>query len=123
MVYTNLLETEEWKSRRREIIERDNHKCQASGCNGKSKTLQVHHIDYISHDFKPWEYPNDMLLTVCQACHHKEQFRWQIEESLFTSLKMKGFLFGDIKALTTLIYTDKKFVFNLLHKLRKMQNG
>jgi hypothetical protein len=71
----------------------------------------------------PWEYPDDMLITLCNVCHKKENTRLKIDENLSTALKMKGFLFCDVQSLITLIYTDKVFVNNLLYKIRQIQNG
>lgn len=54
-----------WKHKRKEILNRDNHKCLICGC---GQGLQVHHI--ISLDVNPkLRLENRNLLTVCDHCH------------------------------------------------------
>lgn len=50
-------------------MERDNFTCQH--CGSKEKELQVHHKAY-KKGLKPWEYPDDMLITLCSDCHEME---------------------------------------------------
>lgn len=120
--YINLLKRGEWQERRLHIMERDNFECQAAGCKDRKNYLQIHHKDYWP-DKKPWEYSDDLLITLCGRCHKKENARLRIDEQLLTSLKQKGFLTGDIECLTAIIYTDAKFLENLLNYLRRVQNG
>ena len=44
--------------------------------------LQVHHVVYIS-GLSPWEYPDDLLLVVCDR-HHKE--RAAIEQAIYVEV-------------------------------------
>lgn len=57
-----------WVEKSREIMKRDNFTCQLCG---KSHTkLNVHHIRYIKgKDY--WDYPDELLMTVCEVCHQK----------------------------------------------------
>lgn len=62
-----------WKSKRKEILTRDNHQCLI--CKS-DKYLQVHHRQYhfstTLNAFKnPWEYANYLLITLCESCHQK----------------------------------------------------
>lgn len=123
MAYKTYLDTEEWRKRRLEIINRDNNKCQCSTCDGKSNTLEVHHLEYLSYELKPYEYPNDMLITLCSRCHRSEKMRFKHEDMLLTALKSKGFLVSDLIALTTRLYSDTNFTKELLYTLRLQQNG
>lgn len=123
MAYENWLKRKEWQKRRLYIFERDNFKCQCSTCKTPNSTLEVHHIEYLSYDLKPWEYPDDMLITLCHVCHSKENSRSKIEEELSVCLKMKGFLYSDISALVALAYSHKSFTTDLLTRLRNMRNG
>lgn len=70
--YRDLLKTDKWRSRRKEILNRDNHKC--CWC-GSSKYLQIHHRYYNLYPddsfVKPWDYPDDALMTLCKRCHEK----------------------------------------------------
>lgn len=120
--YQAELSTKHWQDRSHAIKTRDNLKCQAFNCATPDSPLQVHHIDYISHQ-RPWQYPDDMLVSLCSTCHEKEQTRYHFESNLFTALKMKGFLACDILALTTLLYVDKTFLNSLLSVIRTKKNG
>lgn len=57
-----------WAARSREIMERDNFTCQL--CGKKHVKLNVHHIKY-NKNLNYWEYPDELLLTVCEVCHAK----------------------------------------------------
>lgn len=57
------LKTSHWRSRRRPILERDQHRCVQ--CHS-TKTLQVHHKTYA----RLWKERDDDLVTVCTPCHN-----------------------------------------------------
>jgi 5-methylcytosine-specific restriction endonuclease McrA len=62
-----------WKAKRIEILERDGSKCRI--CSSK-EVLQVHHRQYhfsrTLNAFKePWDYPDYLMITLCQSCHQK----------------------------------------------------
>lgn len=70
--YEELFKQEEWKNKRNSILIRDDHRC----CYCKSpNNLNVHHkyyLQYPNHEkVKPWEYPDDALITLCRNCHKK----------------------------------------------------
>lgn len=70
--YAKLLQDPRWKSKRLEILERDNNMC--TNCR-TTFGLQVHHTVY-EGDAAPWEYKNDDLITLCANCHkihHKQE--------------------------------------------------
>ncbi|KIA89595.1 hypothetical protein [Kaistella jeonii] len=102
ITYQDLLNCDEWKNKREEILDRDNHLCticktsktlDGTFLTGYSKNilyarrmngelslpdfrihLEVHHEFYIRNLF-PWEY-DDALITVCNECHaaiHQER--------------------------------------------------
>lgn len=79
-------------------------------------------MDYIP-GIEPWDYPNDMLITLCGHCHGSEKWRKQVEERLLSVLKQKGFLLADLLAMTTLLYNDREFPLHLLQITRKFQDG
>lgn len=116
MTYSKKLKTPRWQKRRLEIFNRDDWICKC--CGASEKQLQVHHVDYIP-GIDPWDYPGDMLLTLCVDCHTKEQQREKLETHLATTLKMKGFLLSDLLALSCQIDTNKEFTISLLKILRK----
>ena len=72
MKYTEQLKTKEWKSKREEILKRDEYKC--TECN-TTKNLHVHHL-YYTDGKMAWEYDDDALVTLCRHHHklrHKEE--------------------------------------------------
>lgn len=78
--YSELLEHPEWKALRTTIIARDGGKCR--NC-GSSTNLHVHHRQYQfdeqSNDFvKPWNYPTNLLVTLCSICHMNGHKKFEI---------------------------------------------
>jgi len=120
--YEKLLNRKEWQDRAHQIKTRDNLKCQTFDCTTPNDILQVHHLDYFNFR-DPWNYPDDLLITLCKTCHTKENHRYLLEGRLYTALKQRGFLACDILTFTAFLYADKEFVDNLLTYLRKKQNG
>jgi 5-methylcytosine-specific restriction endonuclease McrA len=114
--YSKKLTNPLWQRRRLEIFSRDNFCC--TRCGNSKLELQVHHLDYIP-GIEPWEYPLDMLTTLCADCHAAENSRKKHETYLLTSLKMKGFLADDILRLSVKIDTDPFFTNYLKNFLRK----
>lgn len=55
-----------WQKKRLEIMKRDGFACKK--CKSKDHTLHVHHLVYFK-DYKPWDYGNNMLVTLCEECH------------------------------------------------------
>lgn len=84
MNYSEKLKDPRWQKKRLEILERDNWACQR--CEDIKSTLVVHHRDYIK-DKDPWDYPNDLLITLCEGCHQEQLDRSQIEQSLIHELR------------------------------------
>jgi len=67
--YSELLRLPQWQKKRLETMERDCFACQF--CGNKEKTLNVHHINY-EKGKKPWEYSDNILITLCEKCHKTE---------------------------------------------------
>lgn len=63
--YNELLRHPKWQRRRLEIMQRDEWKCRS--CTETEKELHVHHLRYTSN--KPWEEPDEHLITLCDSCH------------------------------------------------------
>ena len=116
MDYSAQLKSPLWQKKRLKVMERDNWKCQK--CGSTVITLNVHHIDYIP-GIKAFEYPDDMLQTLCENCHAAEKQRPKWETDLLTSLKMNGFLAYDVWHLATKLYTDERFREHIKAILRK----
>jgi hypothetical protein len=68
--YSEKLKDPHWQKKRLEILKRDDFKCR--NCYNDSKTLHVHHIYYLKEYKNPWEYDNDLLITLCESCHEIE---------------------------------------------------
>lgn len=64
--YVELLRDPRWQKRRLEILQRDGWECLS--CGTKEKTLHVHHRKY-ERGKAPWEYPDEVLETLCEDCH------------------------------------------------------
>lgn len=114
--YSEKLRDPRWQRLRLDVFNRDNFTC--TKCNNKGKELQIHHLDYIP-GIEPWEYPLDMLTTLCIDCHTKEKERTKHETYLLNSLKMKGFLADDVLRLSVIIDTDPSFTNSFKTLLRK----
>lgn len=123
MTWPEQLLTVEWNTKRTEILIRDHFKCQYPGCNVRFFGLEVHHIEYF-HGTLAWEYPNDMLKTLCHLHHsdHHEGIKLA-EKALTATLRSRGFLLGDLLALSTIVDTDADFTQTLLKTLTDHQNG
>lgn len=67
--YSEQLKDNRWKKRSAEIMLNDNYHCRI--CGTDSLSLNVHHLIYISGR-KAWEYPDNLLITVCWSCHEKD---------------------------------------------------
>jgi 5-methylcytosine-specific restriction endonuclease McrA len=115
MNYSQKLRDPKWQRLRLEVFNRDNFTC--TNCGSAHKEIQVHHLDYIT-GIEPWEYPLDMLTTLCCDCHAKENERTKHETYLLNSLKMKGFLANDVLKLSCIIDTDPKFTKSFKNLLR-----
>ena len=66
MTYAEKLKDPRWNIKRLEVLLKDKYTCRV--CYKKNKELHVHHLIYIE-DAEPWDYCNDLLLTVCDKCH------------------------------------------------------
>lgn len=78
--YGALLFHPNWKAKRKEILQRDLHRC--VNCSS-DKRLQVHHRQYHfmanAKQFRlPWDYPNHLLITLCEPCHHTGHNKYKV---------------------------------------------
>ena len=88
--YINKLKDPRWQKRRLEIMQRDNFTCQACYCN--DKTLHVHH-KYYEKGTEPWDYPDKVLVTLCEGCHAAEEAcKQEAVQSIYKVFCDKGFL-------------------------------
>lgn len=98
--YSELLKDPRWQKMRLEIMQRDNFKC--VGCGREDRTLHVHHQYYINKRL-PWEYPIEMLVTLCENCHVKEEELKDYDDDVVKVLLGSGLLRHDLQCLITLV--------------------
>lgn len=78
--YGGLLFHPKWKARRKEILLRDMHRCVHCRSN---QELQVHHRQYHflagEQRFRlPWDYPDHLMITLCESCHSKGHSKYKV---------------------------------------------
>ena len=93
MSYSDKLKSPQWKSKRKEIIARDKSTCQL--CGVKHNKMQVHHTIYYP-DTEPWDYSNDILVTLCPECHQNEEFLKSFDMSYLKHLYSLGILRSEL---------------------------
>lgn len=97
ITYSEKLRDPRWQKKRLEILSRDKFQCRC--CGSENETLMVHHIQYIKGS-EPWEYPDELLYTLCESCHEEEHMsRSAAENRLLQVLKTKGYYCKDIEEL------------------------
>lgn len=78
--YEALLNTDEWKNKRKEIFEKRGNKCEWCGC---TNHLQLHHKYYLKYPngekIEPWDYKDDAFLVLCNYCHEKAHKKYKIK--------------------------------------------
>jgi len=77
MKYKEKLKDGKWQMKRLEIMKRDECKCRICG---STTMLNIHHIVYDNKYSNPWDYPDNMLICVCEKCHNlmHERGLWYI---------------------------------------------
>lgn len=116
MNYADQLKDRRWLDKRTEILIRDNFHC--TKCASDANTnLEVHHLGYLSGRMA-WQYPNDMLLTLCRICHSQEQERACAETIFLNMLKLDGFLVSDLLTFCIKRDEDHSFTQKILKYLR-----
>lgn len=107
MTYAEKLKDPCWQKKRLEVLDRDDFTCQH--CHSETKTLHVHHLDYLP-DREPWDYPIEFFLTLCESCHEEETIERPKDEKLilrWVRLKFKN-------------EYDRSLLFNALSKLENI---
>ncbi|MFZ4860757.1 HNH endonuclease [Sphingobacterium sp. Mn56C] len=82
--YASVYADYRWQAKQNEIFERDNNQCVI--CND-GNNLHLHHRQYHyirrTKQFKaPWEYENNLLVTLCKRCLVKGHSHYQIPTKL-----------------------------------------
>lgn len=106
--YASKLKDPRWQKRRLELLQAADWTCKE--CHSKSDTLHVHH-GYYKRNTEPWDYPDEVMHVVCEACHQEmqeflEQLHREIAEfgkfDLFITTELLSLLRGD-KARASII--------------------
>lgn len=66
--FTDAYKDTRWQKKRMAILERDEYKCRWCFAEGDGVTLEIHHA-YYTPNAKPWEYPDEHLISLCSDCH------------------------------------------------------
>lgn len=105
-IYLQKLKDPRWQKKRLQIFERDNWTCQKYG--NKNKTLAIHHRLYLNNR-EPWDYSDDLLITLFVECHELEQINLtNTEKNIVEILKIK-FLAEGINELCCGLYKLELF--------------
>lgn len=92
--YSKKLRDPRWQKKRLDIMNRDEFTCRK--CFDDKSTLNVHHSHYITGR-EPWDYPESLLITLCESCHEHETLTASaVKSDLINILCSKGFLADDL---------------------------
>ena len=94
--YSEKLKDPRWQKKRLQILERDDWTCQI--CHDTESTLVVHHRMYLP-DTEPWDYPDELLVTLCEDCHEAERAERPGNEQDLLSMLRGHFFAEDIHSL------------------------
>ena len=84
--YSDLLKDPRWQKKKTEILKRDKFTCKL--CGDTKTTLHVHHKEYIKGN-DPWDYPNNLLVTLCAHCHEEiEKIKKDYPECSFAMFRV-----------------------------------
>jgi 5-methylcytosine-specific restriction endonuclease McrA len=68
--YQKKIKSPKWQKKRLQILQRDDFKCRA--CGDTKSELHVHHIYYNPLNINPWDYSDNLLITLYDKCHTME---------------------------------------------------
>lgn len=93
--YSKKLLDARWQKKRLEIMGRDCFTCQKCQATDH-RTLHVHHRHYL-FGRDPWDYPNELLVTLCATCHKQEEDCANLGKEMFETLHYWGFFNTEIQ--------------------------
>ena len=97
-IYSEKLKDPRWQKKRLKIMNRDKFTCKL--CEDVKTTLNVHHKEYIK-DNDPWDYPDNLLITLCMDCHYELNDR-ELKSINFKDISIYKFI-GDYRIMLILI--------------------
>ena len=103
-IYADKLLDPQWQRRKSAIQIRDEFTCQK--CGDKDKTLHVHHRHYVPGR-EPWDYPDNLLVTLCFKCHKEEELYADIAIQLVPVLHHYGYFNSEIKDILNKLIEDR----------------
>ena len=95
--YQNLLSSPKWQRKRLEVLNKSNFTCEVCGDN--EATLHVHHKRYVNKA-RPWDTPDELLISLCESCHKQEHARLPISLKKLTEVIREKYLSSDIDEIT-----------------------
>lgn len=70
-----------WIEKKKKILIRDNNKCVI--CGKSEGKLHIHHKQYhfikrLQIHAEPWDYNDNLLITLCESCHSRGHYRFKV---------------------------------------------
>lgn len=96
MTYSEKLKDIRWQKKRLCILSRDQWICQY--CLVENKPLNVHHKVYIKGR-DPWNYPGEVLISLCDNCHKEAEEEKQAFFNLVNILVFDGYSYEELTAM------------------------
>jgi len=78
--YKEKLQSVFWQKKRLQVLDEARWLCRE--CQIPNRSLQVHHVFYLPGR-DPWDYPDHLLMPLCDACHVRRQ---SVEVQVFTNV-------------------------------------
>lgn len=105
ITYSEKLRHPLWQKRRLEIFNRDNFSCAI--CGDSETELHCHHRRYDSFFKEPWDYPDDLLVTLCKNCHASETADLRDACEYLIEVVKSRFFASDIRTIANALnYTE-----------------
>lgn len=79
------------KEFKRDILKRDEHKCQNSSCYRTNSALCIHHIDYNKKNCHPKN-----LITLCKSCNSRANYSRKWHNSFYESIIKKKYNYKEV---------------------------
>jgi hypothetical protein len=93
-IYNEKLKDINWQKKKNSIQIRDEFTCQK--CGSKEGFLNVHHRHYLPGR-DPWDYPDQLLILLCEDCHKDEEDCKDILTEMIPVLHYWGYLNTEIR--------------------------